>query len=320
MQAPTTEAVVLPRLLSTYCPSTPTKRIRSEPDITTFMRSLAYDRLMTFILLLNQSALDKPISAITHTSSAVDAILALLDAADELIKNFPPLSNPQRFGNKAFRQWLEKLEENTNDLMCSMLPETLHPALPELNVYWLGSFGNDTRIDYGSGHELSFLAWLAGLAMLGHFVPEDYDAVVLSIFVRYLELVRKLQRTYSLEPAGSHGVWGLDDHQFLPYLWGSAQLANHPRLTPKSITQKDLVDLLAPEYMYFRCIQYIGEVKRGPFHEHSPMLFDISAVISWKKVNSGMTKMYIAEVLKKVPVVQHFPFGFLFPFDNTNAK
>lgn len=92
-------------------------------------------------------------------------------------------------------------------------------------------------------------------------------------------------------------------------------LIDHPRLTPKSITKKDMVDAFAGEYMYFRCIQYILEVKRGPFFEHSPMLNDISSVLSWKKVNSGMSKMYVAEVLKKVPVVQHFKFGALFPFE-----
>jgi len=36
--------------------------------------------------------------------------------------------------------------------------------------------------------------------------------------------VRRLQTVYRMEPAGSQGVWALDDHQFLPFIWGSSQL------------------------------------------------------------------------------------------------
>ena len=111
-------------------------------------------------------------------------------------------------------------------LLTALLPAELHEAIPYVEPYLLTSFGSFTRMDYGTGHETSFALFLLCLSLLRFLEPEPRveREIVLVLFVRYLRLCWRLQDVYKLEPAGSHGVWGLDDYVFLSYIFGSAQL------------------------------------------------------------------------------------------------
>jgi serine/threonine-protein phosphatase 2A activator len=129
---------------------------------------------------------------------------------------------------------------------------------------------------------------------------------------RYIGVMRKLQSTYWLEPAGSHGVWGLDDYHFLPFLFGSAQLAGRvcsPGYPESRLTSTKDTSIFGPSQFTITnwsmstrrtictwralssSIPWVSsnsilcppgqsaiQVKTASLRWHSPMLDDISAV------------------------------------------
>ncbi|PIN08186.1 Phosphotyrosyl phosphatase activator [Handroanthus impetiginosus] len=287
----------------------PSKKIRSQEDVARFHSSPSFRNFLGFVVSLSESIKSRKLSDPCRVSPAVETLVSILQNLVDYVDHIPPAPQSARYGNVAYRIWHERMCSDAESFMLTLLPPHLRDATVELVPYFTDSFGNASRIDYGTGHETNFAAWLYCLARLGIVEEDDYQALVSRVFVKYLELMRKLQLTYFLEPAGSHGVWGLDDYHFLPYIFGSSQLIGHKYMKPKSIHNEDILENFSSEYLYLSCIAFVKKVKKGLFAEHSPMLDDISGVPNWNKVNSGLLKMYKVEVLEKVPIMQHFLFG-----------
>lgn len=324
------------------CSSLPVREISNEGDLARLHQSETFKQFFAFIQTLGgaiQSQSARPFYSSLPSNPHLRWAHELLKEMQERIRHYPPLTTlNSRFGNPTFRDWLDNVRQFVYE------QHGQQSALPleyrdEIASYLVNSLGDWHRLDYGTGHEAHFAAWLYCLCQAlpldkgdtqsesvqqipSFFSSTDYGHLILLIFRQYMSLMRTLQSTYWLEPAGSHGVWGLDDYHFLPFLWGAAQLIDHPQnLHPKCIHDADLVESLASDYLYMDCIHAINRVKtKVGLAWHSPLLNDISAVRTWSKVYEGLVKMYRVEVLGKLPIMQHFLFGRILPFKGNREE
>lgn len=300
----------------TFAPAV--RQLVSPAHVSAWRRSQAHADLTHFIQNINYVIRSTACSQVldVQSSHAIDIIVRWLQGQQSLLSRHPPIQQAMRFGNKAYRLWYDDVAASIDTLHVELLSplevvfdsSRKNGAADELSGYLRDSFGNYQRIDYGTGHELNFVLWLLCLHKLGLIPASELPQLALRVFAAYLRLMRAVQSLYWLEPAGSKGAWGLDDYQFLPFLWGSSQLIGTD-IPCKAITDSAKVSEYAGDYLFFGAIQFILQVKTGPFNEHSVMLHQISELQGWKKANAGLMRMYDAEVLMKYPVVQHILFG-----------
>jgi serine/threonine-protein phosphatase 2A activator len=310
---PETPALPHPPPLDSIRFKVPCRRILLPKDLDLFLKSSSYTLILAFVFGISDSVRKMPISAVPSDGSpTVETVLAILDEIEAVLKANPPLDTGSRFGNPAFRTFGQDVTSKLEGWHQKLgVPSG---AGREISTYLGHSFGSLSRIDYGSGHELNFFLWLLCLNRLELLPESTFPALALTIFPRYLRLIREVQMAYYLEPAGSHGVWGLDDYQFLPFLFGASQLVEHPFITPKGIHSQATLEEYGRDYLYLDQVSFVSSVKNVEgLRWHSPMLDDISSAKSWGKVEAGMKKMFVKEVLRKLPVMQHFLFGSLIP-------
>lgn len=196
----------------------PTKRINQGTDLARFHASKAYRDIGIFLMQLNRAICPRKnpagpsttfplVGADRRDPDSVKRLQRLLEKTAEIIDEAPPNPGPRRFGNVSFRKWYELLEQRVDVLMKEYVgPDVLGfsaeqeqdtddnavGAIDELRAYFLGGFGSPQRLDYGTGHELSFLAFLGCLWKLGAFQDGGQaDAVersiVLGVFEQYVD-------------------------------------------------------------------------------------------------------------------------------------
>ena len=101
-----------PRVERNSAFSAPEKLINTEGDVARFQISLAFDRIVGFIILLNEASKGKScLDENLRSKTTVKAVEDLLDVLNTYIDEIPPSTGPRRFGNIAFRQWIQRLEE-----------------------------------------------------------------------------------------------------------------------------------------------------------------------------------------------------------------
>ena len=334
----------------------PRRGIFDDVDMKHFMDSSTKKELLNFVEAMGKACTTAgspsfdPSHPIDNLTPSMATLHGALRQMITWVDDFPPTdAELARFGNPAFRKWHARLEERSSAIItvilqardssdnksleeCSQMGwkaaagevETKEDlSIRQVSCYLLDAFGHPVRLDYGTGHESSFLVFLMILSKVACLGKNPDLATMrqftLSIFSQYLIVTRRLQTDYRLEPAGSHGVWGLDDYHCLPFYFGACQLQaagiEDELKQPSCITDDTILNTHGDSYLYFGCIRYIRKLKQGvPFFESSPMLYDISQTLpTWDKVARGMLRLYQGEVLDKRQVVQHFLFSKYFP-------
>ena len=292
------------------------QKIGNKADLMSrFTRSPAFNNIVNFLYNIQHKIKGMKKSEVISPSSNefLNEFDNLYNKLEELYIKHPPREGNEKYTDPVFKRFHLDLETNFNNIMQNTIlkfdtiPKNL---ILEIKPYFMDSFGNPFRMDYGTGHELNYLCFLYVLYKAGLYTEEDFPFLALNTFFKYIIFMRKLQTNYVLEPAGARGVWGLDEYQFVPFIFGASQLIDNKDINPKGILDDNILQSYKNEYIYLDCVDYIKSVKTGAsFSQYAPILESITNAKNWEKIAKGLVKMYQDDVLGKIVIIQHFYFG-----------
>ncbi|RVD90912.1 phosphotyrosyl phosphatase activator [Tubulinosema ratisbonensis] len=238
---------------------------------SSFTKTKAYREIKKFLLKIN-------VQILREKQTESESVVSLLKNVKSIMENIP-LKEKGRFANTALVDFYKELKGIDTGF--------------ENEIYFKSSFGNESRLDYGTGHEMNFLCFLKCLV-------DQNDMKLNEVFYtlkEYFRIIRFFIKKFDVEPAGSKGTWGLDDYQLLPFILGSGELLGN------SISFTELMD--NKEYCFGEALSYVIEVKGRDLSVYSPLLYSYKDY-EWDKVNLELLKMYDESIFRSKVVNQHF--------------
>lgn len=211
-----------------------------------FTETHAYEKIKTFI-----SSISKSIKINEQHNNT--KYLEELDKIRQIISSTPLSDEKGRFANPNLRIVFLQIKHE--------------------NKYFINSWGNSKRLDYGAGHELNYLCYC-----YQKYVERELNInEVCNLLIEYFKIVKMFIEKFNIEPAGSKGMWTLDSYQLLPFVIGSAQASKKVEEWFQDILDRNK-SILVGRLIYRK----------------------------WNDVHEDMYKMYDREVLSRHVVTKSF--------------
>ncbi|XP_060080326.1 serine/threonine-protein phosphatase 2A activator-like, partial [Ylistrum balloti] len=94
----------------------PNKKVNLPTDVPAWESSEAYRDLVGFICAVSEAVKSKKIRDDYPISETTTRLVGLLDTMDKWIDEIPPIDQPQRFGNKAFKDFYDRLKDVSKEV------------------------------------------------------------------------------------------------------------------------------------------------------------------------------------------------------------
>ena len=163
------------------------KKLGNQPWlIDKFVASPAYKEILDFIYAIQAELKGMKKSEMPPTTN--ECLLQfdpLFDKLEEIYNNNPPKKGDARFDDPVFKRFHEELTNKFTDLMNTTIlsPKNMPKnIIIELKTYFLDCFGNQFRLDYGTGHELNFFCVLLILYKSKVYSKKDFPFLTLLIW------------------------------------------------------------------------------------------------------------------------------------------